>query len=280
MKVVYFHICCINNWEEIVTKLVHEIVTSGLYDEVCVLKCGILSQQHDHSRHVLNKILNRYPKFSIINDVICTDMSLYERYTLHTLINDVDMMEEDYNILYIHSKGVSHNGKNVCVTDWVEYLTYFNITRFEDCIKKLASYDGVGVNFHSNHFSGYWDPEFWIASNSEGRFFSFFNTGINHYDQRFKPHQYRQPFHQELEIRYGISFNNSVDVTQLCFQNLSSWKSDNNQERVITIAAESMNHVFGDPFPNTHKKIYISCNGDNVGEFNETEQVVVPFYCK
>jgi hypothetical protein len=56
--------------------------------------------------------------------------------------------EENFNVLYIHTKGVSRN--NPFIEDWVELLKYFNITKWEDRIKELDTNDSTGVNWGGN----------------------------------------------------------------------------------------------------------------------------------
>jgi hypothetical protein len=108
-------------------------------------------------------------------------------------------------ILYIHSKGVTKSD-NKCIKDWVNYLTYFNIYKFNDCLNKLNDYDCVGVNLKVGddnplHYSGnFWwskgshikklnkitdnmynSSEFWVTSLSDKKYASLWNSNINHY---------------------------------------------------------------------------------------------------
>jgi hypothetical protein len=40
---IYLHICCINNWADIVTFLYYKIKSSGLYDVVTKIRCGVIT---------------------------------------------------------------------------------------------------------------------------------------------------------------------------------------------------------------------------------------------
>jgi hypothetical protein len=203
---IFFHICCINNWHSIVTKIYNEIRVSGLYDKVTGIHCGVLGR-----RGQINHPIFSDPKVTVL---FCDNNPLaFERPTLNKLYEL--SLTRDFYALYIHSKGVKHNGQNPCVDDWVDYVTYFNIHKHEECISRLSEFDAVGVNLYNYegniHFSGnfwwskstyirklnptigpnYTDPEFWIATGENRALSSLFNSvSVNHYQDRFLPDQY------------------------------------------------------------------------------------------
>lgn len=199
---VYIHVCCINNWKEIFGKLISDIKESGLYDKVKAIRCMILSQKEDLD----NEHLTNDPKIEILG--ISSNLSLYESVTINRLYNDA--LSEDFNVLYLHTKGVRHNCKNPCVTDWVTYLSYFNIYKHDICLEMLKEYDTVGVNLlEPLHYSGnFWwsksehirklgeckhvnynSPEFWVTS-VKGVHKELWNSGVNHYYDRYTPDKY------------------------------------------------------------------------------------------
>ena len=203
---VFFHICCNNNWHSVVTKLYNQIKASGLYDKIDGIYCGVLGNpEQDNHPMFLD------PKIKILFN---ENKDLFERFTLNSLIEL--SVKNDFYALYIHSKGIRFNGQNPCVEDWVDYMTYFNITQHEECLKRLEIFDAVGVNLWNHqgnlHFSGnfwwskssyirnlnpkigpeYIDPEFWIATSNSGKFSTLFNKPayLNHYSGRFLPEEY------------------------------------------------------------------------------------------
>jgi hypothetical protein len=206
---IYFHICCVNNWKTIVNDIVEAIQDSGLYDKVVEIRCGILGQLSDA---VLSHPIFSLSKVKILFHSI--DLNAFERPTLRKLYDHAHSTDEDFSVLYIHSKGVRWNGQNPCVTDWVEYLTYFNIVKHDSCLRNLNHCDVVGVNLHhepTSHFSGnfWWShseyikkldptidqsyngPEFWICQNGiGGHYKSLWNSNVNHYEQRFTLDKY------------------------------------------------------------------------------------------
>ena len=184
--IIYMHICGINNWQEIVKNLFDRIRSSGLYDKIDELRYGFLGEYDS-----LKDEIFKDPKFQ--NVLWSSDIHLYESVTLNKMWYAAK--EEEFNVLYLHSKGVSYNGKEQRIIDWVEYLTYFNIDKHEVCIDNLNNgADVVGVNIRNHimfHYSGnfWWSksayinkstqycfhyaynaPEFWITSPREGRY--------------------------------------------------------------------------------------------------------------
>jgi len=134
---------------------------------------------------------------------------------------------DDY-ILFFHSKGITHD--NPALTDWRDYMEYFVLEKWKDCIQKLdEGYDCCGVLWNTDtpigihpHFSGafYWakasyintldhsfidsewryNMEFWIGSNPNVKVFEFHNSRMNdkesliakrgHYDVRYPRKNY------------------------------------------------------------------------------------------
>ena len=139
---------------------------------------------------------------------------MYETPTINLLYQHSLQEDLDFNVLYLHTKGVKHNNNNVNVNDWIDYLTYFNITKYETCINYLQEYDAVGVNLQNGnvetHYSGnFWwtksqyikkltkceyknynSPEFWLTEKNTGKYLSLWNSNINHYSQRYEEHNY------------------------------------------------------------------------------------------
>jgi hypothetical protein len=209
---IYIHICCINNWKSVFLNLYHAIQQSGLYDIINGIKCNILSTN-----------TNDIVFFTELNDSkieilgIHKDLQAYETPTINLLYEHA--LREDFYVLYIHTKGVKHNNTNIHVNDWVTYLTYFNIQKYDTCIQSLQEYDTVGVNLHvaknneepETHYSGnfwwskseyiktlqpcvytkYISPEVWLTKTNSGKYLSLWNSNVNHYAQRYEEHKYR-----------------------------------------------------------------------------------------
>jgi hypothetical protein len=192
--IIYLHICTINNWRDVIKRLLDRIRSSGLYDKIDGLYYSLLGDYE-----YLNDDLLKDPKFH--NVLYSPQQDLYESATLNKLWYHAK--EEEFNVLYLHSKGISYNGTNQLVLDWVEYLTYFNIDRYSDCLKQLEDNDVVGVNTSNYimlHYSGnfWWSkssyinkstqycyyytynaPEYWITLSREGSYVNLFHLQDN-----------------------------------------------------------------------------------------------------
>lgn len=199
--IVYFHVCCVNNWMDVVNNLLNRIHNSGLYDKITEIRIIVLGD-YTTAIHLFQD-----PKIKIVLESM--DLSLREICSIEKIYDDVinhDILNcGDYHILYIHSKGVGYNGQHHAVNDWVELLIYFNIEQHNTCIDVLNNgYDAVGVNLQDQpvlHFSGnfWWShaghilklgkivdhsyngPEFYITKCSGARFMGLWLSGVDHY---------------------------------------------------------------------------------------------------
>ena len=200
-----------------------------MYKLIKEIKCVILGNYNDSS------IFND-PKINIIFQSL--DISLFEKQTINMLYNDCINTrdddtdndkdnEKDFNVLYIHSKGVRHYGNEKCeknVYDWVEYLSYFNIYNHSECLKELNNCDAIGVNLLQAidcplHYSGnFWwsksshirkinvindnyynSPEFWVTS-VKGIYKSLWYSNTNHYHSDYSYKKYENKISDTIII--------------------------------------------------------------------------------
>ena len=208
MKIyVYIHVCCINNWKDIFMTLYHTIRESGLYDNVSGIKCNVLTKDSNDATFFTDLMDSKLEVIGI-ND----NLNLYETPTINLLHEHAKT--EDFYVLYLHTKGVKHNGGLIYVTDWVNYLIHFNIKKHATCIAALSEYDAVGVNLHrgagNTHYSGnfwwstsdyikkldtcvyqdYISPELWLTCTDRGKYLSLWDSHTNHYAERYEAHRY------------------------------------------------------------------------------------------
>lgn len=217
---IYFHLCTIENWEEIVTKLFAKLQTSGLLDVCVELRVIVLGNHLERAKQLL-----KHPKTKII--IHSTDVNLYERPALYHIQKSAE--GEDFKVLYFHSKGISKKNLRFrsYINDWVDMMCYFLIDGHKECIRLLSTAGAVGVNYmragepllrknatnrtveNSHHFSGnfwwscsrylrtlpttigpkYLDPELWIGSGT-GELHSVYQSRCRHYFQNYPPDRY------------------------------------------------------------------------------------------
>lgn len=206
---IYIHVCCINNYKEVFNKLIECIKNSGLYNVTKEIRCCILG---DYDK----TIFENDSKIIIIKN--SKDLSLYETYTINQLYTDANM--EEFNVLYMHTKGVTRPDNNF-VKGWVDYLCYFNVYKYDVCLNLLNNYfaDTVGVTLidqienkpYPLHYSGnfwwtkssylkklsllihinYFDVEFWLTKNKIGRYIGLWKTDLNLYHQNYDENEYK-----------------------------------------------------------------------------------------
>ena len=200
---IYIHICCVNNWKQVFDTLMHDIKQSGLYHKVHEIRCNILTENNENLSYIKDD------KIKIIGT--SNNLGLFETSTLKLLYEHSFI--EDFNVLYLHTKGVRHNNTNINITDWTKYLSYFNIYKHDICISELSNYDAVGVNLQDEsrfHYAGnfwwskthyikklslpiqieYSSPELWLTKSKIGNYLSLWHSNVNHYEQRYTEDNY------------------------------------------------------------------------------------------
>lgn len=158
------------------------------------------------------------PKIQITN--YSDNTNLYEKCTLNKIKNFSEN-NPDANILYMHNKGISYDDDNVFVNDWINYMLYFLIDKYEYCIHLLNNYNTIGVNYHdlknnAKHYSGnfWWSNsdylknldsldeskedkaigELWLLnnlfSNNKLKYYCLHYSNVNHYHQKYSSINY------------------------------------------------------------------------------------------
>lgn len=164
---IFWHVCSLNNWLEVVEDQLKSIVDSGLINKVNNIYVNFVGK----TKSDINFLFKKNNKIILIN--YTDNYTDYERSCLHTLL--AWSKNNDSNIMYIHTKGVSRP-KNKNVWNWRKLLEEHLIHNHKNCIDKLQDYDIVGGNFidqgkkeqkilnenHCAHFSG----NFWWSKTS------------------------------------------------------------------------------------------------------------------
>lgn len=224
---IYIHVCCINNYKEVFNNLMYCIKDSGLYNIIKEIRCCILGN-YDKS------IFETDSKIVIVKT--SNNLLLYETFTINQLYDD--SLNEDFNVLYMHTKGIT-KPYNICIKKWVDYLCYFNIYKYETCINLLNddNADTIGVDLllekihdYPVHYSGnfwwtkscylrrltsliqikYCDPEFWLTRNKIGKYIGLWDSNCYHYGELYEEVNYKNK---------GFNFT-TLDFTTLVFTRL------------------------------------------------------------
>jgi hypothetical protein len=207
----YFHICQKGDWRKSFDITFNEIKNSGLYEVTSIIRIGIVN---DLGSVINDERLNN-PKFQII---FCKPSHEYERPTLLHMRVHADVDDQNTCYWYVHSKGITHFGKpnESCIIDWINFLIYWNITKWKIAYSMLEKYDIYGCNAIDKHMycgnfwwtnsehltklpvwidSYYTAPEDWICKNTNKMFniYSCRLIGEGHYKENIHRHEYEIP---------------------------------------------------------------------------------------
>lgn len=145
---IYFHICVMSNWVEIVQNSIKFIKKSKLYDRCDEIRCCILGKYN-----ILPSCLND-TKIKIIAQN--TNRQIYERFTLR-ILHEHSLKEKFYGF-YIHSKGVLKNKVN---WNWINEMLRSNCNHHIKIIELLDDYHTVGTRFTTKKIGPHYSGNFW-----------------------------------------------------------------------------------------------------------------------
>ena len=136
---IYINIAMIGSVNQVLWDLLTKIKQSGLYDAANKI---YLVFNGDRKHLAFNLVSDKY----VIIDAN-PDISKCEFPTLDLICEHCK--EEDLNVLYLHTKGVTKPGYQQII-DWTNLLSHFNIVKWQDRLKDLEENDCSGINFFGN----------------------------------------------------------------------------------------------------------------------------------
>lgn len=148
-NIIYYHIFTITNWLDIVKEQMDLIEKSNLLEN-SIIRVGVLYNNVD----LVNEVKEFFKNYRNIEFLFFKPNTGFgESETLSMLKEYATECEENYNVLYIHAKGVTQYGsvRELPVKKWRNMMEYFLIEKWIDCVNKLdEGYDCCGVNYQ-NH---------------------------------------------------------------------------------------------------------------------------------
>lgn len=168
MIAVVLYCYSINDWEERFKRQIERVKSSGLYDGADEIYVYISDPLNNSEEKIKNILLN-YPKIILHY----TTINHGEGYRAICKVDELGKQNDNYKILYFHTKGVFNKYKNFVnqeiddlkvksVNCWVEMMEYFLIDNWKTCVDKLDEYDTVGVTCNGN----WWWGNFWWTKSS------------------------------------------------------------------------------------------------------------------
>ena len=146
----------------ILDMLINYLINNDIINKLEFLVINNIGEPLDEDKY---KNINE--KIIVIN--YSNDISLFENTTMKQIVT-FSKLHDNYNILYLHTKGVSYKDDHYFypgILSWINYMLYSLINHSEDCIKLLNVYDTIGVNIKEHdsnplHYSG----NFWWGKSS------------------------------------------------------------------------------------------------------------------
>lgn len=142
---IVYHVATLNSWEEVVCEQLTTLERSGLGSACDRLTVTVVGPHIDKAKELFRRF-SFYPKVLLIHaseDVRVAEFPGIE------MVKKIALEREDANILYMHSKGITHlqNDRTRNVRSWRRYLEYFLIERWEACIEALQTFNLCGVEW-------------------------------------------------------------------------------------------------------------------------------------
>lgn len=153
--IVYF-VCMTKLWKEKTILSFNNILKSRILDDNNLNKLHVVSTGEVNDFQELKNIWI-HPKIEFT--LFSNDLKVHE-YPGIEKVKKISLENPNDNILYFHSKGITRGN---AASDWVEYMEYFNIIKYKNCLEYLnKDIDIVGVEYLDRpkpHMSG----NFWWA---------------------------------------------------------------------------------------------------------------------
>ena len=224
----------------IINNALNEINTKNITKNYCFIhSCHFKNKGLKRLDHLImclknNNLFNKFESIYINNIGLPIEENVYgekvnicnysdnpKLYEIPTINKIQQFCQENNNcnILYLHTKGVSYNDDYHEENNWIDMMLYFLVEQHELCISKLFSgITTVGCNFlnanHPPHFSGnFWwaksnyistlpsliektenvnpnDAEFWLCQNNPS-IYELHKSNIDHYYNLYPPIMYK-----------------------------------------------------------------------------------------
>lgn len=244
MKNIVFYYCTpINDYKKRFNKSFEKIKLSGLYESIdcliLLINGDFLTQNFSHPFHGNCVFFNdNITKFET-KDCKIKQIKLEKWKNESKAANYIKSFcekNEECNVLYLHSKGVT-NPESHNVSMWVDFLEYFVIHRYKDCIEKLKTHNTCSANMSlspSRHYSGnfwwarsshirtldycdennYYGCEMWPMSKGDpSTFYNFFSTNKNLYLEPIEKNEYEIIENKKMN---SINIDSTNSRTELC----------------------------------------------------------------
>tara|TARA_B100000902_G_scaffold399995_1_gene474374 strand:+ start:5990 stop:6856 length:867 start_codon:yes stop_codon:yes gene_type:complete len=154
---IYFHVCGILKWKNIVKKLFDYLEKLDAFSIISELRVCILGSK----KVIDDNIWNYHHKIKI--HATDPNPKLYERFTLDRLRED--SKKESFDVFYMHSKGITRATtiakKTKHLNDWIDQMMKSCWIDYAKVLFNLQNYDAVGVLLTNNTIGAHFSGNFW-----------------------------------------------------------------------------------------------------------------------
>jgi len=162
---VFFHVYCRNDYQKIIREKINKFKASGLWKEIKTLWIPVSGARREDQEFL--KTLKLYsPKIKVFEHQ--NPIFNNEPDTLNFMKFRAENFESNTPMLYIHTKGVSHDHPILKrnVDAWVRYLDLWCIGHWKECIDALKEGNVaggflIGIDGENPHYQGNF---FWANS--------------------------------------------------------------------------------------------------------------------
>lgn len=163
---VVYYAYLVHNWEEMVAEQLRRLKSSGLYDaakEIWIISCGGAAAG------------------KLLSNMVAPDSKVHFQHTDHNLFEYWGLAKAkelaetgDWKILYWHTKGIANIYADMATKEvserkvigkkgWRNYLEYFCVDKWRDCVEALDTHDmAVAFYHHGNRWP--WGNFWWATS--------------------------------------------------------------------------------------------------------------------
>ena len=193
---IFYHCTTIGDYHQRFLKTYFKAKLSGLVD-----RCTRFFVCINGTESVQNNLFEIDSKVKTI--VVSEEKYPNESITINTIKRFCDDLEDRANILYIHNKGVTK--PNVLnVQEWVDYMEYFVIEQWEDCLMKLRMNSKLCVGTEAKHgFGGdqwHYSGGFWWAQSEHIKTLPLCSSGYFDAEQWVLNPLDKNDFHSYMEL--------------------------------------------------------------------------------
>lgn len=152
---IYYHVAQIGDWEYIFKEHINLIHSTGLYNICEDINVGFLGDLSCIEPYITGKI-----KLTVHD----SNLKKYESITINTMLEHANNSVNQYDILYIHTKGATglfRNGINGQYY-WRQMMNYWMIEQHLTCIDYLSQdYATCGINSLPKRKPTHYSGNFW-----------------------------------------------------------------------------------------------------------------------